>query len=448
MSACFVGHPAYRKKPEHQTWRRLGLSPPQRNVAILIDAASGPGWNLLTGIARYVQSHGHWIVSTTSEEIQSVLSKAPTYQSDGLIAQLDTPGIATIVEHFDAPAVLVEPGFVGAATEAEPPMLGQIRLDSEAIAYLAVDHLLETGPRSLAFVGTESREFSRECEAAFRALAAREGLECHIYYLNESAQADWEQQNALLADWLKTLAAPVGLMAWSDICGRRVLRAARMARLYVPDDLAVVGVGNDDLLCSLCDPPLSSVDVAAERCGYEAAALLDRLMVGTGDRSERVVMPVTSVIARRSTDTFAFEDPDLTAALRYIRSHAHKPIQVQDVLSDICVSRRTLESRFRKWVGHSIYTEIVRTRVKRARRLLVDTDLGLEDVALLSGFRDSVRMSQVFQRVLNMTPGAVRAEARRRHNTDDNGGVSGRATGSDCTSTVSDTHRKDESRSA
>lgn len=422
------------------------MKPEKRKIAILIDAADSSGRSLIAGIARYTQSHGRWIVSATSEEIQSVLSGASAWRGDGLIAQLDAPGTMAAVQHLKVPSVVVEPAFEGDTTEQEPPMLGQVRLDPGAIAYLAVDHLLETGPRSLAFVGAQGRAFSKACEQAFQELAQRKSLDCCVFRMDEASNNDWERQNADLAEWLRTLAAPVGLMAWSDICGRRVLRAARKARLYVPDDLAVVGVGNDELLCTLCDPPLSSVDVAAERCGFEAAALLDRMM---GDRNgdphgepECVVMPVTSVIARRSTDAFAFEDVDLAAALRFIRSHAHKPIQVQDVLSEVCISRRTLEARFRKWVGHSIYTEIVQTRVKRARRLLVETDLSLEDVALLSGFRDSVRMSQVFQRVLSLTPGAVRAQSRPGVELE--ASVSGRSSNGRHSASVSDGHRKEE----
>lgn len=423
------------------------MTPTERIVAILIDAASSAGRSLVAGVARYAQSHGRWIVSTTSEEIQSVMLNASAWRGDGLIAQLDAPGFADAVQHLGVPSVVVEPSHQGAATsgtEQEPPMLGQVRLDPGAIAYLAIDHLLETGPQSLAFVGAADKEFSKACEAAFQELAERKSLDCQSFHLEETNNNDWEQQNEVLAEWLKTLNAPVGLMAWNDICGRRVLRAARKARLYVPDDLAVVGVGNDELLCTLCEPPLSSVDVAAERCGFEAAALLDRLMASPDGDPECVVMPVTSVIARRSTDAFAFDDPDLAAALRFIRSHAHKPIQVQDVLSEVCVSRRTLEARFRKWVGHSIYTEIVRTRVKWARRLLVETDLSLEDAALLSGFRDSVRMSQVFQRVLSMTPGAVRAQSRVRGELEPSVSVNGRGNGHPQTASLSDAHRKGE----
>ena len=217
-----------------------------------------------------------------------------------------------------------------------------------------------------------------------------------------------------MARWLADLPKPVGLMACNDDRGREVLAACRQAKLRVPEEVAVVGVDNDELLCELSDPPLSSVALGAERAGFEAAALLDQLMAGRSKEPQRLVASALGVVARRSTDLSLHEDPEVAAAVKYIRDNAGRPIRVYDVVAGLGDARRTLEIRFQQALGRSIHAEIQRVRLERARRLLLETDLPLSKIAQASGFSSPSYLAAVFHRHLGVTPVKYRANNRNR----------------------------------
>jgi LacI family transcriptional regulator len=201
-------------------------------------------------------------------------------------------------------------------------------------------------------------------------------------------------------------------MACYDIRARHVLDACRRVGLAVPDQVAVVGVDNDEFLCNLTDPPLSSVAPDTRRTGYEAAALLDRLMSGREkSRGQSTFVQPLGVVARRSTDVLALADPDVSAAVRFIREHACDGIAVKDVLDEVPLSRRVLEGRFRKLFGRTPHDEIARVRFERVRRLLRETSLPLAEVAQRSGFRNAEYLATAFRREFAMSPNDYRRTA-------------------------------------
>ena len=201
-------------------------------------------------------------------------------------------------------------------------------------------------------------------------------------------------------------------MACYDIRGREILDACREAAIAVPYEVAVVGVDNDDLICELSYPPLSSVIPDTQRTGYEAAALLDRMMAGDDIRAGAHLIPPLGIATRQSSDVLAVDDEDVANALRYIQDHATEGIQVEDVLKHVPVSRRVLEQRFRQLIGRTPHQEIVRIQVDRVKRLLHGTDLTLEAIAHRCGFRHTEYMTVVFKRVTSVTPGKFRSSGR------------------------------------
>ncbi len=201
-------------------------------------------------------------------------------------------------------------------------------------------------------------------------------------------------------------------MTCNDLRGFHVLGACHRCGLRVPDEVAVVGVDDDALLCELCDPPLSSIIPNAEQIGYEAAALLDRLMAGgEADVAVRLVPPL-GVTTRLSTDVLAIDDEHFAAAVRYIRAHACHGITVDDVLGRLPLSRSTLERRFRKYLGRSPQAEIRAVQLGRAKQLLVETDHPMHRIAELVGFEHAEYFIFAFRRAFGRTPGAYREEAR------------------------------------
>jgi LacI family transcriptional regulator len=179
----------------------------------------------------------------------------------------------------------------------------------------------------------------------------------------------------------------------------------------VPEQVAVIGVDNEELLCRLCDPPLSTVVPNARRVGYEAAQLLDRMMSGARAPRHEVLVPPVGTVARQSTDTLAIDDPEVAAALRYIRERAPDGIRVEDVLRHVPISRSLLERRFRRAVGRSPHAEIRHVQVRRAAQLLGETDLPLKRIAELAGFAHMEYLSYVFKRATGQTP----RDYRRSH---------------------------------
>jgi LacI family transcriptional regulator len=218
----------------------------------------------------------------------------------------------------------------------------------------------------------------------------------------------WDLLQAGLKQWLAGLPKPVGIMACNDSRGRHLLEACRQLGLRVPDDVAVIGVDNDDLMCELAIPPLSSVAQDAEGVGYQAAGLLDQLMRGRRRRPTHLVVPPTCLVERESTDLVATDDPLVSGALRFIREHATEGIGVADVVRHLDVSRSTVEKRLKRHLGRTAHDEIQRVRLEAARRLLATTDLPLHVVAQRAGYSTVQYMCAVFKRELGHPPGQLR----------------------------------------
>ena len=296
--------------------------------------------------------------------------------------------------------------------------LPTIESDHRAIGGLASEHLLERGFRHFAVCGFTGHAWSRRRLAGFQeALLHRTGLTCQVYESPWGGRHahPWEQEQSHIGDWLRSLPQPVGVFACNDARGQHVLDACQRVNLSVPEEVAVIGVDDDVLLCELCDPPLSSVAPNPERVGYEAAALLDRLMAGEKPPPAHVQIEPLGVTTRQSTDVLAIDDPHIAAAVRYIRDNACRGATIRDVLQQVPLSRSVLEQRFRKYLRRSPKAEIRSVQFKRVKQLLVDTDLRLERIAELAGYEHPEYLSVVFKRETGQTPGQYR---RRAHTGD------------------------------
>jgi LacI family transcriptional regulator len=378
-------------------------------VALLIETSNSYARGLLRGIYAYLREHRPWSVYLPE---QGRGDPPPhwlkSWRGDGIIARIENPRIARTVKGLGAPAVDVSAGRL-------LPELPCVETDNEAIARLAVEHFLERGFRSLAYCGDPRFAWSRERCRWFDELAAAAGCTVAAYSpMNRKRRPNisWEQEEKELAAWIRQLRTPCGIMACYDVRGRQVLDVCRRIGVGVPDDVAVIGVDNDDLLCSLSDPPLSSVVPDTHRTGYEAAAMLDRMMRGEAVGSSLTPIPPKGIVTRQSSDVLATADPDVSAAVRFIRDHACDGIKVEDVLRVVPVSRRILESRFKKMLGHTPHEEILRVQLHRVRELLEETDLPLATIANRAGFKYVEYLSVVFKRQFDVPPSQYRARHR------------------------------------
>jgi LacI family transcriptional regulator len=378
----------------------------RREVALLIETSNGYARGLLNGIIAYVREHESWSVYLgehgRGDDPPRWLRR---WRGDGVIARIENERIASAVIESGLPAV-----DVSAARKVKA--LPWVETNDEAIADAAVRHLLDRNFRHLAYCGDDRFNWSRwRCEH-FQRIATSANVTCSVYRPSARALRDWDAMEDEIGKWLLALPRPVGVMACYDIRARHVLDACRRVGLGVPDEVAVVGVDNDEFLCDLSDPPLSSIAPDTRRTGYEAAALLDRLMSGREKRrGQAVFVQPLGVVSRRSTDVFAVGDVDISAAVRFIREHACEGIAVKDVLAEIPLSRRVLEDRFQKLLGRTPHDEIARIRFDRVRQLLRETRLPLADIARRSGFRNAEYLSTAFRRELGTSPHAYRQSA-------------------------------------
>jgi len=383
-------------------------------VALLIESSRAYGRRTLFGVARYVREHQPWSIFLQE---RSLGDKCPDWlkdwKGDGIIARVESRQIANGIRKLGIPAVDVRYLLKNIG-------MPSVRPDDAAAARLAFEHLRERGFRSFAFCGFNGADYSDARRDSFLECTHKANLPCHIYAdslkFRTASTQEYEERGLKDGDqvvrWLETLPKPVGLMACNDIRGQQVLNACRVAGISVPDEIAVIGVDNDEMLCELADPPLSSVSLDTERIGYEAASLLDQMIAEKKPKQDLILVQPAGVITRRSTDVLAVEDRHITTATQYIREHACNGIDVSDVLKVVPLSRSTLERRFYRVLGHSPKEEILRTRLARSKQLLSETDFSLAQIAEKVGFEHPEYLSVIFKKKTTLTPGEFRAQAR------------------------------------
>lgn len=388
-------------------------------VALLIESSRAYGRDLLHGIASYVREHGPWSVYFQECKLGELPSWLDDWQGDGLIVRIESREMADFVRNKRLPAVDVR-GLMSV------PGVPMVVSDNTAIMRLALEHLIECGFRHVAYCGFAGVDYSEIRLRSVEAAVERSGVLCHCYepggprfrstYARSSGTLRFEEHGLVyeqeLEEWLRRLPMPVGVMACNDVRGQQIINACRNASLVVPDEVAVVGVDNDTLLCDLSDPPLSSVEPDTRRVGYEAAALLTRLMDGRKPPRDMVVIPPVGVVRRRSTDVLAMDDRAVAAGLRFIREHAFERLKVDFAARAAGLSRRIFERRFLQRVGRTPKAELLRIRVERAKHLLVSTELSLLDIAERCGFSHGEYLHSLFKQKTGQTPGEFRRRAR------------------------------------
>jgi LacI family transcriptional regulator len=365
--------------------------------------------DILRGVKAFAVERPGWVFTPVAPE-RPAIELARALRCDGYLAHVFTQPLARALLALRKLVVSV----AGVLPELPMP---HVMVDHAEVGRQAARHFLERGVQRFGFVGYPRHAFSVGRELGFREVVAAAGftldsfLERHDRIQDPSGFWKW---NRPLMDWLAGLRRPVGILASNDVQGAQVSEFCRQLGFRVPDEVAIVGVDDDDLLCELSRPSLSSVALPGERIGYEAAVLLDRWLRGSRPPKKVVVLPPVGVVVRQSSDLMAVPDPQVSAALRFIREQADRPLRVQDVLREVPMARRALERRFRKLLQRSISEEIRRVHLERSRQLLSQTDLPLSAVATQSGFTDGRQLSVVFRRETGLTPSAFRRRFRLR----------------------------------
>ena len=380
-------------------------------MALLIETSMAYGRDILHGVAQYLRVNGPW---TIFFEHRSLQDPAPPWladwDGDGIITTL-LPQFGHLIPKTGIPIIDLD-------DQAPTSGLPTVQSDQEAIGTLAAEHLLERGFTRFAFLGYPEFEWSRRRWASFDSKIRKAGYSCDVYLESQPVtwghqQAAWETEVKALSHWIARFPKPLGLMACNDYRGIQLLDACRRARIAVPEEVAVVGVDNDILACELAYPPLSSVIPDCHRIGYEAAAMLDRILKNEPVGELRREIPPFGIVARQSTEITAISDPLLAEAMHFIRQQACSGILVEDVLDHVSTSRSVLQRRFRAGLGRSIHSAITAVRLQRAKQLLTETDLPLPEVAARAGFSSVEYLSTWFRRSTGSSPGAFRKKHKK-----------------------------------
>ncbi len=361
----------------------------------------------LRGISDYAGQRG-WILQINPELFSPALRDLVGWPGDGVIAALRTKEEVADARSLQLPVV----NLAGAIRDTGLP---RVMVDQEAMGRLAAEHFMSCGLTRFAYCGERDVWYSQQRRDGFMNRLAEEGLECSVFEWGThfGRRNPWYAWMEPTEAWLKSLRPPVGLLAVHDYAATILVDACLRLGLRVPEEVAVMGVGNDTITCEFCAVPLSSIARSNREVGYESAALLDRLMAGEAWPQQDLLVPPEGVVKRRSTDVVAVEDPQIAAAVRYIHEHLSARLSVETLGETLCISHRSLDLRFKKCLGCTPRDYIWRTRVERSKRLLAgDARAKLHQVAKACGFTGARHLRAVFQRVTGLTPAQFRRQPR------------------------------------
>ena len=371
-------------------------------ILLLIESSRASGRAILKGIANFAHDHGPWSFYWEPGGFERVKPMLKLIAPDGVILR-DVDQLRQ-VRAFGIPTVVV------GHRRREIPGLINVVTDSPKIGRMAAAHLLQCGFKHFACVSyrrtpwadARARFFAEELQAA--------GLAVRHYRTPPPAQINWVKERLAIAKWLKSLPRPVGVLAGNDDIGVQVMEACKLAALAVPDAVGVVGVDNDEVVCGLADPAMSSISLNFERAGYECAGALDHLLRQQGGGPRPILVRATHVVARRSTEVVAVQDAEVARALRFIREQGRRPLGVDEVARAAGLSRRVLERRFRREFNSSVQAEIRRVRTDQIARLLVETPLSVSAIAETLGFPDVHHFARYFRSGKKISPLAYRRQ--------------------------------------
>ena len=368
-----------------------------KKVGILVDFAGGYGRSVLHGVMHFAQFAARdWEFAMPPMYRLSRTGRLDPQQLDGVIAMLHDARSAAPFQQ--AGVAVVNTARTLSLDRLQSARLHSVLPDDEAVGRMAYRYFRERGFTQFAFCGHPTGDWSLARQHAFADAARGDGFECAA-----TVHAD-----EVPARWVASLPKPTAILAANDRYSWYAVDACRIAGKKIPDDVAILGVDNDELTVAMSRPALSSIELPGFRIGEEAAAMLAALMAGKRVSPVPRLLPPESVISRASTDVLAMDDEAVVQALRFIRESASRAITIDDVLDAVPLGRRSLERRFRQALGRSLLDEIRQVHIDRAKRLLCDTALDMPVIARESGFASAVRFSTVFHQVVGMSPTAFR----------------------------------------
>jgi LacI family transcriptional regulator len=382
-----------------------------KRLIIVSHLVNDRGRGVLEGIREYCQKHGQWEFQLETNA-DSPMVAARVKRSLG---QWNPDGIIAHIGGEDWDRLIAESGIPAVNISNRPSAFGTpiVEVDQLAIGRMVAQHFLTKGLKNFAYCGTLDGLSLLGRRDGFCRTVRDAGFTCSVLENFVSGRRPEEiKVRQIIERWLAGLAKPVGVMCCHNYRGQEVLQACRETGLTVPDEVAVVAVEDDKLVCTMANPPMSSVEVPARRIGYEAAALMHKMINGRPAPRKPILLSPVEVVVRASSEKVALNDPDIVQALHFIADMAGEPISVKDILKEVAMSRRSFERRFREMTGRTPKKQIMDAHIAHAKGLLVNTDIPIPRVAAQSGFVRPEVFTRVFSRLMGTAPSAYRKRFR------------------------------------
>ena len=378
-------------------------------ILLLTDFSSGYSRNLLKGIVRYSKEVGNWSFQRMPLYYRmlygenGVVEWAKKWQADAIIAQLTDVNIE-LLNDLNIPIIVQN-------YRDRNKAVSNLTGDYFNTGVMAAKFFLNRGYRNFAFYGFKGAIWSRERADGYSHEIEKQGYKLAVLENDNKDREEWSYNHTVLGNWLQSLPKPVALFACDDHFALQISETCNVYNINVPDDIAILGVDNDDLLCNISDPPLSSIVLDVENGGYNAGKLLHQLITKEITEPFNIVVNPLIIERRKSTEKYAVSDKNIRTILNYIEKNYANHLSVEELVKQVPLSRRVLEKKFKEETGESLYQYIQNYRIDQFTRLLITTDYSLFEAALQSGFENYKNVSRIFRKYKSLSP----AEYRKRY---------------------------------
>ncbi|MFI1744374.1 DNA-binding transcriptional regulator [Thalassobellus sediminis] len=378
-----------------------------KKVFVQLESGRGYGRDLLKGIHEYNNQFSNWEIIF---EPAYYLKTSQTKDISKLIKLMKPDGC--ILENIDNMSVITELSvpFIQANSMAYIDSSPYLKGNYEADGKMAVDYFLSHGFKNLAFFGLKNLAWSDGRLISFKNHAALNGITISSYL------AEVKSKKALISDfeniiaWLKSLPKPIGILCCNDDFGQMLINACSIGGLKIPYEIAILGIDDDELLCNMTHPKLSSISRNHSKAAYNACKVLDRMMHGEIIKYFMIPTEPLGIVERSSTDIIACNDPEVIKALHYIRNNTHLNLTVTNVVDVTNISRKSLYTRFKQVTKNTIYEEIQFNKLKKFKELLKNQNLSVKEIAFRLGFEDANHVSRWFSAIEGIPPNKWRNE--------------------------------------
>ena len=386
-------------------------------ILLIFTPKVGYQHDVLEGIRQYTARLPKWSLKGVHQNHPGIAGLIKRWRPDGIIGLIEHEGLAAGIRKLGIPSVDV-------AGCIRHPLGGQVHIDDLQVGQIAAEFFLAQGFRNFGFFGESTALFSQERLRGFTATLEAAGAECKTQFLSNPEKqfdrtAEWFGANHGLADWLQELPRPAAVLCSHDQHGLVLLNTCRQYDLSVPFDISVLGVDDNTLMCHLASPSLSSIRQSGIQIGFRAAKLLDDIINAQADPHTNITLETPGIVQRDSTRHNAIEDSDVVGVMKIIHDNCGRRIRIGDLIGSAAISRRALEMKFHRALGHGIWAEVQRTRVEMAKKLMRETDMKMSAIARRVGFTSGAHLTEAFQRIAGSLPSVYRR--RMRYPEDTNG---------------------------